>query len=302
MNDLCKHIKQLILISLMLTGVFGSAQINKVYRAQSLLTEKKVEAAKLCIDSAITDAEVKKMPEAFTIRAFIYFEIYKQTDKLKLNSALRDTILNSVRISNSLNPDADYKSNNNRVLGSIAGNYYNISKILLQDSVNYETSLIAFNKFKELMSLSDPNFNVIEKDKEYYLAVGSIYSQIYNNNNKDTKANEIAKVALLKVLEIQPDDPSANMNLGLMYLNTSANMVQNMDDVVDFKELDVVIDNYIKLAKQAEQFILKVYEKNNKNPKSVEALYYVYRILSDNPKIAEFRNKCKEMNIQISDN
>ncbi|MBL7917701.1 MAG: hypothetical protein JNM96_04840 [Bacteroidia bacterium] len=287
---------------MMLVSLFGSAQKAKVYRAQSLLNEKKANEARLCIDSALTDAEARKMPEAFTIRAFAYYEIYKTTDKLKLNSTLRDTIINSIRISNSLNPDEDFKSNNNKLMVSLAGNYYNIAKTLLQDSINYESSVIAFNKFKDIMKNADPNFNVVEKDKEYYLAVGSIYSQRFNENNKDTKANEIAKIALLKVLEIQPDDPSANMNLGLMYLNTSATMVQNMDDIVELKELDVIIDNYIKLAKQAEQFILKVYEKNNKNPKSVEALYYVYKILNENAKIDEFRNKCKELNIPISDN
>lgn len=286
----------------MLVSLFGSAQKAKVYRAQSLLNEKKANEARLCIDSAITDAEARKMPEAFTIRAFAYYEIYKTTDKLKLNSTLRDTIINSIRISNSLNPDEDFKSNNNKLMVSLAGHYYNIAKTLLQDSINYESSVIAFNNFKDIMKGADPNFNVVEKDKEYYLAVGSIYSQRFNENNKDTKANEIAKIALLKVLEIQPDDPSANMNLGLMYLNTSATMVQNMDDIVELKELDVIIDNYIKLAKQAEQFILKVYEKNNKNPKSVEALYYVYKILNENAKIDEFRNKCKELNIPISDN
>ncbi len=302
MKNLCTYTFRLLLPVLLLVSLQVGAQKNKVYRAQTLLSEKKIDQAKLCIDSAMANPEAASMYEAHTVKAYIYFELFKRTNRNSPVNFLRDSIINALKTSNSLNPDEDYKSNNAKLLVNIASNYYNIAKALLQDSVNFERSVIYFDKYKEVMKMAEPTFNTSEKDKEFYLAAGSIYSDRYNRDNSDNRSLEIAKVALLKVIEIQPDEPSANFNMGLMYLNTAINMIQKMDDTPDFNQLDVIMDNYIKLAKQAEQFILKVYQKNNKNPKSVEALYYVYRILSDESKKAEFKNKCKELNIPISDN
>jgi len=302
MNNLCTHIKRILILTGVLFCTFTFGQKNKVYRAQELLNAKQADAAKLCIDSAMNVKESALMYEAHTVKAFIYFELYKKSERQKLNNPLRDSIVNALKTSNSLNPDDDYKGNNSKLLATMASNYYNIAKSILQDSLNYERASVAFEKYKFVMTLSDPGFKAGEKDKEFYLAAGSIFSELYNKDNSDDKAHEVAKVTLLKVIDMQPDEPSANFNMGLMYLNSAIRIVENMDDVPEFDKLEIIMDNYIKLAKQAEQFMLKVYQKNNQNPKSVQALYYVYRILNDEAKKEEFKNKCKELNISISDN
>ena len=57
----------------------------------------------------------------------------------------------------------------------------------------------------------------------------------------------------------------------------------------------------IKLAKQSEQFIFKVYSKNNKNVRSVEALFYLYRMLLDEPKSDEFKKIAIELGVKFGD-
>jgi len=295
----CKHIKQIVLLSFMLTAVFAHAQNSTLQRAQTLLSEKKIEEAKLCIDSTLTHIETKDRFETWTIRAFIYFEIYKKTEKLKINSPIRDTIVRSLVRSNALNPDEDMKGNNTRLLTNMASGYFNLAKTYLQDSIKYDIAVKLFDKYKEVTRILDPNFNFSVKDLDFYQAAGYIYSDMYNKDNTNTKAFETAKVALLKALEIKPDDANANMNMGLMYYHNGVHLIQKIDDISDFKELDVIQENAIKLAKQAEQFLLKVYTKDNTNKKAVEALYYNYKLLNDDVKKLDFKNKCKALSIEI---
>lgn len=292
-------IKTLKYSILMLCVVNGFAQTDRLNRAQQLLQSKNADLAKLAIDSVIVNPETKGDYISWTTRAYIYFEIYKRSDKLKLNSPLRDTIVSSLKISNSLTPDETFTTNNKKLLSNISAGYFNLSKVLLMDSVNYKNSLVAYNKFKENFILAEPGTNFSSRDIEYYLAAGSLYSDIFNNDNKNTASQEIAKITLLKVLDIQPENPSANINLGIMYYNQAVNLGKGLDYGADFSQIDVVQENIIKLARQAEQFIIKVYKVDNENVKAVEALHSIYKMLNDKAKEEEFKKKCKELNIKI---
>lgn len=284
---------------LMLCVVNGFAQNDKLNRAQQLLQEKNVDQAKLAIDSVILHSETKGDFVSWTTRAYIYFEIYKRTDKQKLNSALRDTVISSLKRSNALKPDETFSTNNKKLLSNLAAGYFNLSKALLMDSINYKRSLIAYNRFKENFIIAEPGTNFMARDVEYYLAVGSLYSDIFNKNNKNTEAQETAKIALLKVLDMQPENPSANINLGIMYYNQAVNLGKELDYGASFNQIDVVQENIIKLAKQSEQFIIKVYIVDNKNVKAVEALHSIYKMLNEKAKEEDFKKKCKELNIKL---
>ncbi|MDP3558698.1 MAG: hypothetical protein Q8T03_15095 [Bacteroidota bacterium] len=284
---------------LMLCFVNGFAQNDKLNRAQQLLQAKNADLAKLAIDSVILHPETKGDFVSWTTRAYIYFEIYKRNDKQKLYSPLRDTIISSLIISNSLKPDETFTINNKKLLSNIAAGYFNLSKVLLMDSLNYKNSALAYSKFKEIFVLTEPGTNFNSRDIEYNLAVGSLYSDVFNKDNKNTEAQEIAKLTLLKVLDIQPENPSANINLGIMYYNQAVNLGKGLDYGADFSQIDVVQENIIKLAKQAEQFIIKVYKVDNKNLKAVEGLHSIYKMLNNKPKEDEFKKKCKELNIKI---
>jgi hypothetical protein len=299
MNKWRNILKTFMYSMLLLCVVTGFAQNDKLNRAQQLLQDKNADQAKLAIDSVVIHPETKGDYVSWTTRAYIYFEIYKRADKQKLNSSLRDTILSSLKRSNSLKPDETFATNNKKLLSNIAAGYFNLSKTLLMDSVNYKRSLVAYNRFKENYLLAEPGTNFAARDIEYYLAVGSLYSDIFNKNNKNTDAQETAKLALLKVLDMQPENPSANINLGIMYYNQAVNLGKELDYGASFNQIDVVQENIIKLAKQSEQFIIKVYKIDNKNVKAVEALHSIYKMLNDKAKEEDFKKKCKELNIKL---
>ena len=300
-----RHIsKNLLLCILVLVSSGILAQEARLSRAQQLLKSKApgaIEAAASAIDSVIIDPQTKNDFVAWTTRAFVYFELYKTSDRFKLNSGFRDTIIKSILTSNRLQPDSGYLVQNNRLMINLSKSYFNLSKTLLQDSVNEARSSIAYGRYKSLYLLVEPKMDFTADDIKYYTAVGSQYSAIFIKDNNDVKAQEIAKVALLKVLELQPDNTSANINMGLMYYNQAVNLSKSLDYGADFSQIDIVQENMVKLAKQAEQFIHKVYTNDNKNLKAVEALYYIYRMLNETVKSDDFKKKGEELGIKFSD-
>ena len=304
MYKLPKIITNLILSTLLLLSIGVYSQEEKLYRARVLLDSKipaNIELARLCVDSLVLDSVTKDDFISWTLRSFIYFDIYKRTEKNKLNSVLRDTIISSILKSNRLNPDETYAGNNKKLLQNIGAGYFNLAKKMLEDSVNEEKSLIAFNRFKGIYKILEPDINFKQKDIEYNLTIGSIFSEIFIKDNNNTKAQNTAKVALLKVIELDPGNESANINLGLMYYNQAVNLSKELDYGADFTQIDFIQENMIKLAKQSEQFIFKVYSKNNKNVRSVEALFYLYRMLLDEPKSDEFKKIAIELGVKFGD-
>lgn len=304
MYKLPKIITNLILSTLLLLSIGVYSQEEKLYRARVLLDSKipaNIELARLCVDSLVLDSVTKDDFISWTLRSFIYFDIYKRTEKNKLNSDLRDTIISSILKSNSLNPDETYAGNNKKLLQNIGAGYFNLAKKMLEDSVNEEKSLIAFNRYKGIYKILEPDNNFKQKDIEYNLTIGSIFSEFFIKDNNNTKAQNTAKVALLKVIELDPGNESANINLGLMYYNQAVNLSKELDYGADFTQIDFIQENMIKLAKQSEQFIFKVYSKNNKNVRSVEALFYLYRMLLDEPKSDEFKKIAIELGVKFGD-
>jgi hypothetical protein len=304
MYKLPKIITNLILSTLLLLSIGVYSQEEKLYRARVLLDSKipaNIELARLCVDSLVLDSVTKDDFISWTLRSFIYFDIYKRTEKNKLNSDLRDTIISSILKSNRLNPDETYAGNNKKLLQNIGAGYFNLAKKMLEDSVNEEKSLIAFNRYKGIYKILEPDNNFKQKDIEYNLTIGSIFSEFFIKDNNNTKAQNTAKVALLKVIELDPGNESANINLGLMYYNQAVNLSKELDYGADFTQIDFIQENMIKLAKQSEQFIFKVYSKNNKNVRSVEALFYLYRMLLDEPKSDEFKKIAIELGVKFGD-
>lgn len=279
----------------MLFGFGLHCQEATLNRAQQLFRAQKYEQAAQTIDSAIVHPQTTRDFISWTTRAYIYYYVYVKTDKYRLDSPLRDTVLISIRKSITLNPDSDYSANNKKILVNLAAHYFNIAKDLLQDSVNYDRSLRAYNNYKSLTKLQDPYLNADLRDVDYYLAVGSIYSEIFQKDNANAKAHSIAQNALKLVLEKQPDNPGANMNMGLLYFNEAVNIVRSMDGEIPIEKIDELQEEVVRLARKAETYILHVYKLDPKNKKACTALYYIYRMLYQLPKSDEFKKKAEDL-------
>jgi hypothetical protein len=279
------------------------AQFETLARAQTLLNTKqpdKIDQAVLAIDSAIRHKDTKGDFISWTTRAFIYYEVYKRADKFRLNSVLRDTIISSIRTSDKLKPDSTYQAYNQKLLVTLAQGYYNMNIKLLQDSGDAEKSLIAYNRYKGLYKEVYPKTDFKAKDIEYYLAVSTVYNDKYTKDSSE-KTILVSKTAYEKVLQIDPNNRSANLGIGLLNYNEATVLIRKLEYEVELDQIEVVQDNVVKLAKESEQYILKVYNYNQKDAKAVEALYYVYRMLMDKVKFEDFKKKCSELGIVVNE-
>ena len=86
-----------------------------------------------------------------------------------------------------------------------------------------------------------------------------------------------------------------------MYYNQAANLSREMDYGADISQIDFVQESMIKLAKQAEPFVLKVYNNDNNHEKAITALFYIYRMLNDIPKSDEYKEKLKRKGVNLDD-
>jgi hypothetical protein len=288
----CRIKYSLVVISILLSSA-SFAQFDKLNRVMDCIKAKDVNCAKNAVDSAFMSPEVRNDPQAWYYRAFVYYELAKK-DKFNLNSAYRDTSLNSIRISNSMKPEPTVLDANKQITKKHAETYYNMCIKYLYDSLNYDRSSAAYKKYKENYSSVDSTFDFRSKDIEYYSAVGSHFSDLFNNNNTKSEYGEAGKLALMKVIELDPKNVSANINLGIIYYNQGVNLINSMDIDTPLDKLEVIQDNSTKLFKQSLPFMSKVYQLDPKNVKALESLRQIYQALNDTEKSLEFNKKLED--------
>lgn len=275
------------------------AQNDKLFEAQSLCNEKKYEQAIPVIDQVILNPETSGEHASWYIRSFAYLNWYKlqgagNTSKINL----LDTAISSALKSIKLDVSNEYKPNNEAIIKNSAAIYFNISKTLLQDSLNSAKSEAFYLNYKKYASIVTPDLDFKQRDIEYYNTTGGVFADLYMKNNFNQKYGDIAKSALLKVLDIDSKNISANMNLGILYYNQGATLMRMMDYDVDLAQLDVIQENAKKLFKQSLPFMIKVYELNPKEERSLESLQGIYSALLDEEKANEFKQKKEALNNQ----
>jgi len=291
------HIKNIFCFLLVVVWHNQYAQNDLLLDAQKLCNEKNYEQAIPMLEKVILHPETKGDPASWHIRSYAYLQSYKQFGPANTSKIfMLDTAMTSAIKSISLDSTNSFGENNNAFIKNGAATYYKIGSILLRDSLNTGKSEIYYQKYKKYTAIINPTFNLKQKDIEYYNTMGSIFADLYMRNNFDQKHGDIAKMALLKVLELDPKNISANINLGILYYNQGATLMRMMDYDVDLAQLDVIQENAKKLFKQSLPFMIKVYELDPKAEKALESLQGIYSALLDEEKANEFKQKKEALN------
>jgi hypothetical protein len=275
------------------------AQTDLLFDAQKLCNEKKFDEAVPLIEKVIINPETKNDPTSWYIRSYAYFHIYKQAGQYNTSKITElDTAIFSALKSIKLDSAKAYTNENNALIKNGAIYYYKISTALLQDSLDNVKSEKFYNNYKKYTTIINPGFDFKQKDIEYYNATGGFFADMYMKHNFNQKYGDISKSALLKVLDIDSKNISANINLGILYYNQGATLMRMMDYDVDLAQLDVIQENAKKLFKQSLPFMIKVYELDPKAEKALESLQGIYSALLDDEKANEFKQKKEALNNQ----
>lgn len=284
-------------LMLVFLSLVGHAQQDMLFEAQRLCNEKKFDEAKPIIDKVVLNAETANDPASWHIRSFTYLQLYKQVANGGTSKTnLLDTAMLCAIKSDGLDKSREYSKNNVAFIKNGAASYYKICKTLLQDSLNSEKSEVYYLLYKKHTAIISPDFDFKAKDLEYYNTMGSMFADLYMKNNFNQKYGDIAKAALLKVLELDSKNIKANINLGILYYNQGATLMRMMDYDVDLAQLDVIQENAKKLFKQSLPFMIKVYELDPNAETALESLQGIYSALLDEEKANEFKQKKEALN------
>jgi hypothetical protein len=286
------YLKSSFCFLLMCVGHNFYGQADLLLEAEKLCSEKKFEQAIPVIDKVILHPETKDNPASWHIRSYSYIQTFKQIVPLNFSKInLIDTAMVSVLRSMKLDTAHSYLEYNNSFVKSGAGYYYRAGAMFAQDSLNNVKSELYYLNYRKYILLCDPTFDIKQKDIEHYKNIGGIFADLYSKSNFNPKYGDIAKTALLKVLELDPKNISANINLGILYYNQGATLMQMMEYDVDLAQLDVFQENAKKLFKQSLPFMIKVYELDPKAERALEGLQGIYSALLDDEKANEFKQR-----------
>jgi len=282
-----------------LIAFVSNAQQTEVQAAYTFLQQGDLDKSKAAIDAAVLHAETAEDAQAWYVRGFVYKEIYKQKEKTNKQSPMRLEALNSFKKSLSLDKSDENVQENVKNIKYLATTLFNDAKDCLDD-VDYKIAIIDFDKFIEYYALVDSSpANIQQRKIEFNLAIASVYTKIFESDKQNKlEFLSLAKSTYAKVLDVEPNNISANYNMGILYYNQAVNLINQSDYDLDIVALSDIQDNSIKLFKESLPFMEKAYSLDPKRRETLLGLSGIYFSLNEFEKSNSFKMKLEEIEKQ----
>ena len=277
--------------------LFGNSLVgqNKLTNAIDGLKRGELDRAKELIDAALVDTLFSDRASTWYYRGAIYKELFKKHETGNKQSPFREEALTSFKKSLEMESEGVYVKSSKQSLKFLAQTIYNHSATSF-DTQNYSTAISLYEKYKEIISFIEPGSDFMDKDIMFNLALATTYGKIAEEDtSKQKEFFDKAKKLYEEVLEKDPNNISANYNLGILYYNEGVEIVNNMDYSLDLFELNAVQDQIIELFRQSLPYMLKAYELNPKRKETLIGLQGIYFSLNDIEKSEEYKRQLEEI-------
>lgn len=293
MNDL---IKRLGISLLLLVSVTMTAQDDPLRQATSYLQKGELDSARILINKVITEPEFQKDGNAWYLRGFIYKSIYNKWEKNDKYSKARLEALRSFEKSFKIDTSRATIQENKKNIKYLATTLYN-DAVTSMDSLNYKLAIETFNQFREYYLLIDTSkSNIKQTDVKFLLALASVYTTIFEQDKKGKmEFLALAKDTYNKILTMDPNNISANFNMGILYYTQAINLINQLDYGVDLHALSDAQDNSISLFRESLPFMEKAYMLNPERQETLYGLSGIYFSLNEIEKSNEFKQKLEEI-------
>jgi tetratricopeptide (TPR) repeat protein len=257
------------------------SQSKMAIRAFAEFEKKNFDNAIALIDSAVV-SDGKDDPQAWHIRGFIYKDYYKEVESVDFDASIRIISANSFFESNRLDSTGEFKARNKKVISFVASTLQNDAVRSLERG-KYDDAIRFYDLFKDIKRKNDPEFNFRDFDIEFENALATLYFSIYEYEPREKAPYFDKSVEKYKqVLQLDPNNFRANLNLGVMYYNNGVDKIKNIDpDEVDIFTLHELQDECIELFKTALPFMRKAYEINPNRSEVLNGLAGIYFSLND---------------------
>lgn len=299
-------IRTFILGLLLLGAVVANAQQELIGVAYEFLQQNNLDSAKATIDRAVVLPETANDPLAWQVRGYVYKSLYTKKEKNNKRSAARLEALNSLKKSIALDPAKEHYAENVEAMKSMINSLHNDAAMSLDaanknlNPADYELAIELFKKSQEFYKIINPSVEVGQQRQiEFDLALGSVYNTFIESSKNDStrtfKYRRLAKNLYNKVLVVDPENVSANYNMGILYYNQAVELVLLSTYPEDFAELTLLQDNSDKLFKASLPFMEKAYTLDPNRIETLQGLSGIWFSLNELEKSNMYRKKLQDI-------
>jgi hypothetical protein len=275
----------------LLIGIANLQSQTQHYNAALLfLQQNQIDSARKEIDIEMLQPGAQSCAPCLFIYGVIYKELYKRDQVADLNSPYRTIAYDALKKSLAIDTTDVGRRQTQDHIRVIALYYYN-NVVATLDTAHYETAIKCYNLYREATLLADPTFDIKKKDIEFYLALGSTYMSAYDaDKKKNAKYFDLERDAYLQVLKLDPDNYTANYNIGLLFWNKGVDIIYNVDYDDSLTNIFDTEDKSVELFKESLPFATKAYEIEPKREETLIVLSGIYYSLNDFEKSKAYKD------------
>lgn len=285
------------LLLILICSPVVNAQSSTIHydAALNYMQKNNVDSAKIEIDLHMQNVDVQLDPENWYLEGFIYKELYKKYENENFNSPYRAKSLNSFKKSLKLDTVIARTKTTKELIRYLAGRFYN-DAVLTLDSLNYLTSILCYEQYRDAALILDSILDIKKKDIEFNLALGTIYVEMYNSDKiKNLQFFNLTRDTYMKILNWDPNNYAANYDLGLLYWNKGVHLMNNIDYELNLDSVMQVQNYSVSIFKESLPFAQKAYEMEPKREETLIVLSGIFYSLNDFPKSKAFDAILKDL-------
>lgn len=287
----------ILLLILLLCKLSFAQFVGKdgVSKALFYLQKSELDSAKKYIDEASVDSSLMKEAKTWYYKGFVYKELYKTIEKDDKNSSYRLEAISALKTLIEVDAQKEFAESASKMLNYLASTLYNDAARSLTPST-YELAQENFNKFKSTMMLSNPQANLVDQDVKFKLALASMLNQnALQNNQLDSAKKDQIRSLYEEVIELEPNNGSANYSVGILFYNEAADIINNMDYDMDLEKLNELQDVCIDLFLKALPYMIKSYELGYNPKETLIGLGNIFHGLNDEEKENKYRKELEQL-------
>jgi hypothetical protein len=251
-------------------------------------------SAREIIDAISISPTYKNDPRTFVYKGYIY----KELSKKEQNQAweLRKQAITFLNQATELDKNNEYQNDIKQQLKYLLSLFYNQSINILNGD-NLKQSEEFFSVYLNNFHKVDSTFNKKQKQIEFLLGAATKLTQEYNADWKN-KTPLIEKIEELyqQVLQLDPNNYTANYNMGMLFYNHAVHLINDMDYDLDLIALNEIEDKTIALFKKALPYEHAAEKIMPNRRETLMALQGIYFSLNDFEKSNYYKDLLDKLN------
>jgi hypothetical protein len=245
--------------------------------ALSYYQKNQWDSAKYFIDKAIEEQSPDVTPINWYYAGFIYKEFYNNSSERKNKSSeIRTTSIKY--LFTYLDKDSAQKTGESvkKSLKYLITTVYNDAVTSINPE-EYQLAIDLFEEYKKDIIKLEPETDLKSIDVQF----NQVLAQVFNTKYEQDRSANAAYFQKVQntydyIIKIEPNNLSANYNMGILYYNEAVHRIKDLDFVEDLITLELIQDSCVELFKKALPFMSKAYELNPKRPETLHGLSGIY--------------------------